>query len=77
MWYNKTKGDDEVENKKELTWDERLDLEEKQYLEDIDTSIKLLETLKEGYITPGSLRKINTSKVTRIRLIIKDLLKKY
>lgn len=66
-----------MENKKELTWDERLDLKEKQYLEDIDASIKLLETLKEGYITPGSHRKINTSKVTRIRLTIKDLLIKY
>ena len=51
---------------------------EKRYLEDIDTCIRLLETLKEDYITPGHYYdKINTSKVTRVRLMIHDLLKNH
>ena len=48
-----------------------------QYLEDIDTSIKLLETLKSEYTTPGCPMSINSAKVQRVRLVIHDLLKKY
>ena len=50
---------------------------EKSYLEDIDTCIRLLETLKKDYITPGYSTKINTSKVTRVRRTVHDLLKRY
>lgn len=51
---------------------------EKRYLEDVDVCIRLLETLKEDYHTPGCwTEKTNTSKVTRVRLTIHDLLKKY
>ena len=60
-----------------MTWEEKRELEQKRYLEDIDTSIKLLETLKSDYISPGTYGKINTSKVSRVRLVIHDLLKKY
>ena len=47
------------------------------YLNDIDISIRLLETLKTNYISPGTHNKINKNKITRVRLIISDLLKKY
>lgn len=66
-----------MKDKKELTWEEERDLERTKYLDDVDTSIKLLETLKTDYITPGTYGKINTSKISRIRLTIHDLLKKY
>ena len=66
-----------MNDKKELTWEEERELEKRRYLDDIDTSIKLLETLKTDYITPGTYGKINTSKVSRIRLTINDLLKKH
>ena len=66
-----------MNDKKELTWEEDKSWKKRRYLDDIDTSIKLLETLKTDYITPGTYGKINTSKVSRIRLTIHDLLKKY
>ena len=66
-----------MKDKKELSWEEERELEKRRYLDDIDTSIKLLETLKTDYITPGTYGKINTSKVSRIRLTINDLLKKH
>lgn len=66
-----------MKDKQELTWEEERDLEKMKYLDDVDTSIKLLVTLKTDYITPGTYGKINTSKVSRIRLTINDLLKKH
>lgn len=60
-----------------MNWEEQVKQNEENYLRDIDTSIKLLETLKTDYISPGTYKKINTSKITRIRLTIHDLLKKY
>lgn len=49
--------------------------EELNYLNSIDTCIALLNTLKTNYITPGTSTLINTSKVSRIRLTIHDILK--
>jgi hypothetical protein len=51
---------------------------EKRYLEDVDVCIRLLETLKEDYHTPSwHLTNINSNKVTRVRRMIHDLLKRY
>lgn len=50
---------------------------EERYLEDVDICIRLLETLKEDYFTPGTGSMINTSKITRVRIMVHDLLKKY
>lgn len=49
----------------------------KKYTEDINICIRLLETLKKDYITPGTANKINSEKVKRVRLVIHDILKKY
>lgn len=49
---------------------------EKRYLEDVEACIRLLETLKKDYIAPGTMD-VNSSKTTRVRLVIQDLLKKY
>lgn len=51
--------------------------EEERFLKDVDICIRLLETLKEDCITPGCYDMINTSKATRVRLTIHELLKKY
>lgn len=48
-----------------------------RYLEDVDVCIRLLETLKEDYFTPGAHSMINTSKITRVRIMIHDLLKNH
>ena len=50
---------------------------EKRYIDDVDICIRLLETLKEDYIAPGCYDMINVSKVTRVRIMIHDLLKKH
>lgn len=50
---------------------------EKRYLEDVDTCIRILDTLRENYVTPGYATRINTSKVSRVRITVNDLLKKY
>lgn len=50
---------------------------EKRYLEDVDVCIRLLETLKENYTSPVIYSGINTSKVSRVRITINDLLKKH
>lgn len=51
---------------------------EKRFLEDVDVYIRLLETLKEDYHRPSwYLTSINSSKVTRVRRMIHDLLKRY
>ncbi len=49
----------------------------KEYIEDINICIRLLETLQKDYITPGTLSVINSAKVKRIRLTIHDILRKY
>lgn len=50
---------------------------EKRYLEDVDVCIRLLETLKKDYTSPVTYLGINTSKVTRVRRTVHDLLKRY
>ena len=60
-----------------MNWEEEQKLKIEQYLGDIDTAIRILETLKTDFITPGWSHQINSSKVQRIRLVVHDLLKKY
>ena len=60
-----------------MTWEEKMEAKKQKYIEEIDTCIKLLETLKYDFVSPGTSTRINTAKVTRIRLTIHDILKKY
>lgn len=53
------------------------ELVKREYIEDINLCIRLLETLKNDYITPGTSSAINSDKVKRIRLTIHDILKRY
>ena len=60
-----------------MNYNDTVEKRKEDYLRDIETSINLLQTLKVDYITPGTFDNINTSKVTRIRLTINDLLKRH
>ena len=50
---------------------------EKEYFDDINMALKLLESLKVNHISPNTRDKINAAKVKRIRLIVNEILKKY
>lgn len=58
-------------------WEKELEEKEGRFLNDIAVCKILLDTLLSDYISPGTSRKINTAKVTRVRLMIHDILKKH
>ncbi len=60
-----------------MIWKEEMEINKQKYIEDINTCIRLLETLKHDFVTPGTNHKINSAKVTRIRLTVNNILKKY
>jgi len=63
----------EWEEKREKEWEEK----EGKFLNDIVVCKLLLDTLLTDYVSPGTSRKINSAKVTRVRLMIHDILKQY
>ena len=53
-------------------------VEEERFLKDVDVCIRLLEVLKGNYYRPGyGSTVLNSSKISRVRQTIHDLLKKY
>lgn len=64
-----------------MNYKERMDKEweEKQvkFINDITVCKMLLDNLQEDYESPVSYRSFNKSKITRTRLMIHDILKKY
>jgi len=56
-----------------MTWEEELKQRKQEYLNDVESCIRILETLKQF----DSPLHINSAKVTRARLMIHDILKKY
>ena len=64
-----------------LVYQEKMDKEweEKQakFINDINVCKMLLDNLQEDYESPVPYRSFNKSKITRTRLMIHDILKKY
>lgn len=50
---------------------------ESKYLSDVDAALSVLKTLRSNYNSPGTSWEINSAKVSRARLIVNDLLKRY
>lgn len=63
----------EYQEKKDKEWGEK----QAKFINDINVCKMLLDNLQEDYESPVSYRSFNKSKITRTRLMIHDILKKY
>lgn len=59
-----------------MTWEEKMEKRKQEYLNDVESCIRILETLKQFDSKYNPLH-INSAKVTRARLMVHDILKKY
>ena len=61
------------QEKMDKEWEEK----QAKFINDINVCKMLLDNLQEDYKSPVPCRSFNKSKITRTRLMIHDILKKY